>query len=328
MAELTWHWLTCLNKGDVNELNSTLQADNAAGALAVRRGTSLICFNSVAIWVNARRTLVLKPIKFWMHEKSFSYAEWPEPTKRMLTIHNADSWPNVLIQPRWPTINFESIIYFHLSHVLGVLPGVNLCSAFNVFTIQFQRDFWQQALCFPSGLNSELNEIIQYVQYSERHAGNVNCFLSPCCLVPAVLIKCKDNTFLCVMRDAFLTRVVLIWQKGKHEQRKGRKKKNIHNLKRPFIAFPKDPFCLDWSLLPRRLLTGAWPYSLCGTCSVNWFVNLSQWDAGFAKRLFLKNREENYIASHKQELLVISLANMFINCKRSFWFILIHIENS
>lgn len=109
------------------------------------------------------------------------------------------------------------------------------------------------------------------------------------------------------------------------EKREGKKKLN---LKRPFIAFPKDPFWLDWSLLPRPLLTGAWPYSLCGTCSVNWFVNLSQCDAGFAKRLFLENGGENYIASRKQELLVISLAKMFINCKRSFWLILIHIENS
>lgn len=113
VAELTWHRLTCLNKGDVNELNSTLQADNAASALAVRTGISLICFNSVAIWLNARQTLILKPIKFWIHVKSFSYEEWPEYTKTMLTIHNADELlPNALIQTRWPTINFEFIIIF------------------------------------------------------------------------------------------------------------------------------------------------------------------------------------------------------------------------
>lgn len=40
-----------------------------------------------------------------------------------------------------------------------------------------------------SGLNSDSNEIICEI---EKHVGNVNCFSSPCCPGPAVLIKCED----------------------------------------------------------------------------------------------------------------------------------------
>lgn len=164
-----------------------------------------------------------------MHVKSFSYMEWPEPTKTMLIIHNADKlWPNVLIQTRWPTINFESIVFSFVT-LIDSFARRNFINGMHLMCLrykQFQRDVWHQAM-FTFLLDWIQIQMRLYVQYRERHVGNVNCFHSPCCLVPAVLIKCKDITFLCVMRAAFLPRVILIWQKGKHEQRKGRKQKKI-----------------------------------------------------------------------------------------------------
>ncbi len=145
--------------------------------------------------LNAGRTLILKPIKFWMHVKSFSYAEWPEPTKKMLTIYNADSCDQMCLfrlDDLPLTLNPWFFNFLNSSQILTVLTNVlhlmclwsweiaERCQAIFTFLL-----YWIQI------------QIRLYVKYRERHVGNVNCFLSTRCLGPGVLIKCRHHFFMC-----------------------------------------------------------------------------------------------------------------------------------